>query len=209
MILRLHTFLAGCLTLLLAALLALAPVGAKPASGGYQLFGGAASGHQADISLAALENFDYFAKIAPECCNAVIEVAAERGRVITGSTINAISSRITTQGGTSSNSAKFADQSRLEAHYRNHGSDFGAKSASDYETMANNFLTSPKPNGVLEKTRANGDILRFDPATGDFGVVTNGGIIRTYYKPAPASPTNPRGYDPSKYSSPLDYFNAQ
>lgn len=33
MILRLHTFLAGCLTLLLAALLAFAPVGAKPASG--------------------------------------------------------------------------------------------------------------------------------------------------------------------------------
>lgn len=70
MILRLHIFLAGCLALLLAALLAIAPVGAKPASGGYQLLGGAASGHQADIPLSALGNFDYFAKIAPECCNA-------------------------------------------------------------------------------------------------------------------------------------------
>lgn len=70
MILRLHTFLAGCLALLLAALLAFAPVGAKPASGGYQLFEPVASGHQADIQLAALGNFDYFAKIAPECCNA-------------------------------------------------------------------------------------------------------------------------------------------
>ena len=70
MVLRLHTFLAGCLALLLAALLALAPVGAKPASGGYQLLGAAASGHQADIPLAALGDFDYFAKIAPECCNA-------------------------------------------------------------------------------------------------------------------------------------------
>jgi hypothetical protein len=70
MILRLHTFLVGCLALLLAALLALAPVGAKPASGGYQLLGAAASGHQADSPLAALGNFDYFAKIAPECCNA-------------------------------------------------------------------------------------------------------------------------------------------
>jgi hypothetical protein len=70
MILRLHTFLTGCLALLLAVLLALAPVGAKPASGGYQFFGPVASGHQADIPLAALGNFDYFAKIAPECCNA-------------------------------------------------------------------------------------------------------------------------------------------
>lgn len=33
MILRLHTFLTGLLALLLAALLAFAPVGAKPASG--------------------------------------------------------------------------------------------------------------------------------------------------------------------------------
>lgn len=70
MILRLHTFLAGCLALLLAALLAIAPVGAKPASGGYQLFDGATSGHQTDIPLSALGNFDYHAKIAPECCNA-------------------------------------------------------------------------------------------------------------------------------------------
>ena len=72
MILRLHTFLAGYLALMLAALLALAPVGAKPASGGYQLLGAAASGHQADILLAALRNFDYFTKIALECCNVSI-----------------------------------------------------------------------------------------------------------------------------------------
>ena len=70
MILRLHTFLTGLLALLLAALQAFAPVDAKPASGGYQLFGGVASEHQAVISLAALGNFDYFARIAPECCNA-------------------------------------------------------------------------------------------------------------------------------------------
>jgi hypothetical protein len=112
-------------------------------------------------------------------------------------------------GGVGGKGVKFADQSRLVAHYKNHGSDFGAKSASDYERMANKFLTGPKPNGVLQKTRPNGDIVRFDPATGDFGVVTSNGTIRTYYKPAPASPTNPRGYNPSKYSSPLDYYNAQ
>ena len=73
MILRLHIFLAGCLALLLAALLAIAPVGAKPASGGYQLLGAVASGHQADISLAELGNFATFAKIAPECCKRLFE----------------------------------------------------------------------------------------------------------------------------------------
>ena len=70
MILRLQTFLTGLLALLTAALLALAPASANPASGGYQLFGGAVSGYQADIQLASLGNFDYFAKVASECCNA-------------------------------------------------------------------------------------------------------------------------------------------
>lgn len=70
MTLRLHTFLTGLLALLTAALLALAPAGANPASGGYQLFEPVASEHQADIQLASLKNFDYHAKIVLECCNA-------------------------------------------------------------------------------------------------------------------------------------------
>lgn len=70
MTLRLQTFLAGLLAWLAAALLAFAPAQANPASGGYQLFERVASGASADIQLASLENFDYFAKIASECCNA-------------------------------------------------------------------------------------------------------------------------------------------
>ncbi len=58
------------LQLLAAVLLAAVSASANPASGGYQLFERAASGISADIPLAALGNFDYFAKIAPECCNA-------------------------------------------------------------------------------------------------------------------------------------------
>jgi filamentous hemagglutinin len=52
----------------------------------------------------------------------------------------------------------------------------------------------------LEKVRANGDIVRYNPATEEFGIVKSDGTIRTYYKPDPANhgfPTN------------LDYFNAQ
>lgn len=70
MTLRFQTFLTGLLALLAAALLALTPASANPASGGYQLFVPAASEHQHDIQLASLGNFDYFAKIASECCNA-------------------------------------------------------------------------------------------------------------------------------------------
>ena len=70
MILRLQTFFAGLLALLTAALLALAPVHANPTSGGYQDFEPVALEHQHAIQLASLGNFDYFAKVASECCNA-------------------------------------------------------------------------------------------------------------------------------------------
>jgi pyocin large subunit-like protein len=52
----------------------------------------------------------------------------------------------------------------------------------------------------LEKTRTNGDIVRFNPVTNEFGVARADGVIRTYFKPDPAVhgfPTN------------LDYFKAQ
>lgn len=70
MTLRLQSFFAGLLALLTAALLALAPAQAKPASGGYQDFEPVALEHQQHIQLSSLENFDYFAKTASECCNA-------------------------------------------------------------------------------------------------------------------------------------------
>lgn len=57
------------LQLFAAFLLAAVSASANPASGGYQLFGGATSAHQADIQLTSLENFNHQAKIASECCN--------------------------------------------------------------------------------------------------------------------------------------------
>ncbi len=96
--------------------------------------------------------------------------------------------------------AKFADNAKLADHFQRHGGDFGAKSAAEYESQADNFLTGPRGEGVLEKTRDNGDVVRYSPATEEFGVVSKDGTIRTYYEPDPAvhgKPTN------------LDYFNAQ
>lgn len=97
-------------------------------------------------------------------------------------------------------SGTFSDQGKLLDHFRRHGQDFGAKSAADYEQLADDFLNSPGPTGVVEKIRSNGDLVRYNPATDEFGIVKPDGTIRTYFKLDPAVhqfPTN------------LDYFHAQ
>lgn len=103
----------------------------------------------------------------------------------------------------------FASASKLDEHYRFHKSDFSVASPKEYESLARAFLTAPKNPHVLERIRANGDIVRFDPRSGDLGIITTDGTIRTFFKPAPRTASNPRGYDPNAFESPLDYFYAQ
>ena len=94
----------------------------------------------------------------------------------------------------------FADNDKLLDHFSRHGSDFGATSPSEYQQQANTFLNGTRGPNVLEQTRANGDLVRFDPTSQEFGVVKPDGTIRTYFMPDPAVhgfPTN------------LDYFNDQ
>jgi hypothetical protein len=93
---------------------------------------------------------------------------------------------------------KFADSGKLAQHFKDHGADFGAKSAEQYQKMADTFLNGPRGAGVLQKVRPNGDIVRYDPATEAYGVVTPDGTIRTYFKP-----------DPKEHGlrTNLDYFN--
>ena len=98
------------------------------------------------------------------------------------------------------NGASFADRERLADHYNRHGADFGAKSEAEYQQMADNFLTGPRNSTTLEITRSNGDVVRYDPASDAFGVVSSNGSIRTYYVPDPGV----HGYPTN-----LDYFNAQ
>jgi RHS repeat-associated protein len=96
--------------------------------------------------------------------------------------------------------ARFGDNAKLQDHFNRHGGDFGATSARQYDTMADGFLTGPRQSGVLEKIRPNGDVVRFNPTTDEFGVVSGNGIVRTYYKPDPAV---------HGHATNLDYFNAQ
>ncbi|CAM3706940.1 hypothetical protein NORO109296_03975 [Nocardiopsis rhodophaea] len=85
-------------------------------------------------------------------------------------------------------------------HWNKHKSEFpGLNNAKQYVEAANRFLRSGDPN-VLTRTRANDDVLRFNPTTDEFGVMDPSGVSRTYFKPNPGQ---------HGYSSNLDYFNAQ
>ncbi|MFD0467955.1 RHS repeat-associated core domain-containing protein [Nonomuraea thailandensis] len=85
-------------------------------------------------------------------------------------------------------------------HWRSHGGEFPhLNNAKEYVEEATDFLRGNQP-GTLTRQRPNGDIVRYNPQTDQFGVMNAQGAPRTYYKPDPhihGRPTN------------LDYFNAQ
>ena len=52
----------------------------------------------------------------------------------------------------------------------------------EYLTAADAFVGGPLPLGCLECLRVDGDRVRYNPATDEFGVLdTNLNIIRTYW----------------------------
>jgi filamentous hemagglutinin len=95
---------------------------------------------------------------------------------------------------------EFATYKRFHEHFQKHGSNCGAASAAAYGAMAKTFLTRPFVVGTLEKTRTNGDVIRYNPNTEEFGVISAAGVVRTYFIPDPAA----HGYPTN-----LAYFYAQ
>lgn len=75
----------------------------------------------------------------------------------------------------------FADSTKLNGHFRDHGGDFGATTPQEYEQEAINFLSGTPSADELQLKRTNGDIVRWNKATGEFGVISSSGIIRTYF----------------------------
>lgn len=63
-----------------------------------------------------------------------------------------------------------------------HGDELGAKTLDEFLTKTHAFVEQP-PRGVLTKTRANGDTLMYDPASGLFAVARSDGAPRTVFKP--------------------------
>lgn len=91
-------------------------------------------------------------------------------------------------------------EARLTDHSQRHGQDFGAGSAAEYHSQASSFLTGRPSRGTEEITRSNGDVVRYNQRTDEFGVVSSEGAVRTYYKPDP---------ELHKYRNNEEYFRAQ
>jgi len=86
-------------------------------------------------------------------------------------------------------------------HHSRHHADFGLIGPDEYQNLADNFLGSPKSNDVHECVRTDGDIVRYNPLTNEFGVMSADRTILTYYKPDP--------WNKAKYPTNMDYFREQ
>jgi filamentous hemagglutinin len=74
----------------------------------------------------------------------------------------------------------FLNARQRNRHFAEHGADFGASNAIDYEASADLFLGGTVPSGVHECTRKQGDKLRYDPKTQNYGVIGSNDVIRTF-----------------------------
>ena len=78
----------------------------------------------------------------------------------------------------------FRDRGALADHHQRHRGEFGWISEERYADQADKFLgASLDPTKQLERTRSNGDIVRYDQETNELGVKSSDGHILTYFKP--------------------------
>ncbi len=94
------------------------------------------------------------------------------------------------------------DPDLLDDHFQRHGPLVGASDKEEYEVLADTFLgLKPCPDDVKECIRnSNQDIIRYKQSTNEFGVLSKGRVIRTFFKP------NKRRHG---YVSNLAYFFAE
>jgi pyocin large subunit-like protein len=72
----------------------------------------------------------------------------------------------------------------LNEHFRKHGQEFGKISRADYLRFAQELRDAAAGGPVLEATRADGVMTRFDRRKGWFGAYNSDGTIRTFFVPA-------------------------
>jgi hypothetical protein len=85
----------------------------------------------------------------------------------------------------------FVNSRQLNRHFAEHGADFGASTPEEYEQIADRFLLGPRPSSVRQCRRRRGDLIRFDAATGAYGVLDQKNIVRTFFKPIPCNTVPP------------------
>lgn len=85
----------------------------------------------------------------------------------------------------------FKHDHALQRHFIRHGEEFQAGTADEYERLADEFLAGPLQVGAMECYRTSGDLVRFDPTTNEFGVLSKNGYVSTYliHRSLPGGPT--------------------
>jgi hypothetical protein len=73
-------------------------------------------------------------------------------------------------------------EENVQYQFEHHGKELGAATMEAFLTKAHAFVSDP-PKTVLTTTRANGDTLMYDPASGLFAVARKDGAPRTIFKP--------------------------
>lgn len=81
---------------------------------------------------------------------------------------------------------QFASKKHLDDHYVKHvirQKEFGKISKKKYLRRAQELVTSEPGGDILVKRRSNGDRLFYNQKTNEFAVLSEDGIIRTFFKP--------------------------
>lgn len=69
-------------------------------------------------------------------------------------------------------------------HFRKHKDEFpGVRNAKEYVEAAKRFLTDPPPSTYTRVRESDGAIVRYDPASNTFGVMSKDGVMNTMFKP--------------------------
>jgi hypothetical protein len=77
----------------------------------------------------------------------------------------------------------FRSETHLREHHDKHGREFGAVSRQEYLALAQALRDRPLDPRVIEATRADGVVTRFDRDAGAFIAFDPDGTIRTFFKP--------------------------
>jgi len=97
----------------------------------------------------------------------------------------------------------------LMDHLQKHGARLRIVDKNEYEQRADALFAIPKPDSVLECSRPDGDVIRLNKKTDEYGVIAADRVIRTYYIPIPCHKLNPANRRPGNChheTTNLDYF---
>ena len=79
-------------------------------------------------------------------------------------------------------SRRYSAEDNAQRAFERNGAAFGARTEAQFIRKAHDFVDHP-PAGTLTLTRANGDILFYDPKGNVFAVASKEGAPRTMFKP--------------------------